>query len=185
MLGNSFALFDDKNNSLDVLDKGGSGVNTKTGIASNSYEFLKADKDTKSLTLVPISFDNSIENKQATASKYRVICHIVLETSEYGKVVIEDIKITDTEIKYTYYKDGVVPGYLTLWFYDEEGDEIDISSSVKESLDRHTGRYTTILKLEGYENDISKIRKIKKVSTFSHSDMKLLYDQQIKIDLKE
>ena len=147
MLGNSFALFDDKNNSLDVLDKGGSGVNTKTGIASNSYEFLKADKDTKSLTLVPISFDNSIEN--------------------------------------TYYKDGVVPGYLTLWFYDEEGDEIDISSSVKESLDRHTGRYTTILKLEGYENDISKIRKIKKVSTFSHSDMKLLYDQQIKIDLKE
>ena len=35
------------------------------------------------------------------------------------------------------------------------------------------------------ENDISKIRKIKKVSTFSHSDMKLLYDQQIKIDLKE
>ena len=35
------------------------------------------------------------------------------------------------------------------------------------------------------KNDISKIRKIKKVSTFSHSDMKLLYDQQIKIDLKE
>ena len=63
---------------------------------------------------------------------------MVFETSEYGKVVIEDIKITDTEIKYTYYKDGVVPGYPTLWFYDEEGDEIDISSSVKESLDRHT-----------------------------------------------
>ena len=184
MLGNSFALFDDKNNSLDVLDKGGSGVNTKTGIASNSYEFLKADKDTKSLTLVPISFDNSIENKELEPQSIGNL-PIVFETSEYGKVVIEDIKITDTEIKYTYYKDGVVPGYLTLWFYDEEGDEIDISSSVKESLDRHTGRYTTILKLEGYENDISKIRKIKKVSTFSHSDMKLLYDQQIKIDLKE
>ena len=64
MLGNSFALFDDKNNSLDVLDKGGSGVNTKTGIASNSYEFLKADKDTKLLTLVPISFAHSVENKE-------------------------------------------------------------------------------------------------------------------------
>lgn len=184
MLGNSFALFDDKNNSLDVLDKGGSGVNTKTGIASNSYEFLKADKDTKLLTLVPISFAHSVENKELEPQSIGNL-PIVFETSEYGKVVIEDIKITDTEIKYTYYKDGVVPGYLTLWFYDEEGDEIDISSSVKESLDRHTGRYTTILKLEGYENDISKIRKIKKVSTFSHSDMKLLYDQQIKIDLKE
>ena len=145
---------------------------------------IKADKDTKSLTLVPISFDNSIENKELEPQSIGNL-PIVFETSEYGKVVIEDIKITDTEIKYTYYKDGVVPGYLTLWFYDEEGDEIDISSSVKESLDRHTGRYTTILKLEGYENDISKIRKIKKVSTFSHSDMKLLYDQQIKIDLKE
>ena len=184
MLGNSFALFDDKNNSLDVLDKGGSGVNTKTGIASNSYEFLKADKDTKLLTLVPISFAHSVENKELEPQSIGNL-PIVFETSEYGKVVIEDIKITDTEIKYTYYKDGVVPGYLTLWFYDEEGYEIDISSSVKESLDRHTGRYTTILKLEGYENDISKIRKIKKVSTFSHSDMKLLYDQQIKIDLKE
>ena len=184
MLGNSFALFDDKNNSLDVLDKGGSGVNTKTGIASNSYEFLKADKDTKLLTLVPISFAHSVENKELEPQSIGNL-PIVFETSEYGKVVIEDIKITDTEIKYTYYKDGVVPGYLTLWFYDEEGDEINISSSVKESLDRHTGRYTTILKLEGYENDISKIRKIKKVSTFSHSDIKLLYDQQIKIDLKK
>ena len=141
-------------------------------------------KDTKLLTLVPISFAHSVENKELEPQSIGNL-PIVFETSEYGKVVIEDIKITDTEIKYTYYKDGVVPGYLTLWFYDEEGDEIDISSSVKESLDRHTGRYTTILKLEGYENDISKIRKIKKVSTFSHSDMKLLYDQQIKIDLKE
>lgn len=180
ILGNSFALFDDNNNSLDVLDKG--LVVPSTGIASNSYEFLKADKDTKLLTLVPISFDHSVENKELEPQNIGNL-PIVFETSEYGKVVIEDIKITDTEIKYTYYKDGVVPGYLTLWFYDEEGNEIDISSSVKESLDRHTGRYTTILKLEGYENDISKIRKIKKVSTSTDSDMKLLYDQQIKIPL--
>lgn len=183
MLGNTFALFDNENNSLDVLDKGGSGVNPNTGIASNSYEFLKADKDTKSLTLVPISFDLNIENKELEPQSIDNL-PIVFETSEYGKIVIEDIKVTDKEIKYTYYKDGVVPGYLTLWFYDEDGNEIDRSSSVKESLDRHTGRYTTILKLEGHKNDISKIRKIKKVSTFTNNDMKLLYNEQIKIDLK-
>ena len=148
---------------------------------------LKSEKvSTKSVntyTFYERSFQ--IKNKNGTFNYKYFMINKVFETSEYGKIVIEDIKITDTEIKYTYYKDGVVPGYLTLWFYDEEGDEIDISSSIKESLDRHTGRYTTILKLEGYENDISKIRKIKKVSTFSHSDMKLLCNQQIKIDLKE
>src|SRR5699024_6575008 len=81
MLGNSFALFDDKNNSLDVLDKGGSGVNTKTGIASNSYEFLKADKDTKLLTLVPISFAHSVENKEIEPQSIDNL-PIVIETSE-------------------------------------------------------------------------------------------------------
>lgn len=180
MLGNSFALFDDENNSLDVLDKG--GVAPSTGIASNSYEFLKASKDTKSLTLVPISFDYSIENKELEPQSIDNL-PIVFKTSEYGKFVVEDIKITDKEIKYTYYKDGVVPGYLTLWFYDENGNEIHSISNAKESLDRHTGRYTTILNLEGHKNDISKIRSINKVSTYSNSDMKLLYDEQIKIPL--
>ena len=183
MMGNSFALFDENNQALDVIDQGGSGVNPKTGIATNSIEFLKANKNTKSLILVPIAFDESIEDYELEPQSINNL-PIVFETSKYGKLVVEDIKVTDKEIRYTYYKDGVVPYYTNLWFYDEEGNEIQVSSSVKESLDRHTGRYTTIRKLEGYDNDISSIRKISKVSIFNDSSMKLLYDQQIKIDLK-
>lgn len=183
MIGSRFALFDDKGKSLDVVDKGGSGVDPKTGIATNSEEFLNAGKDTKYLTLVPISYDESIKSYMLEPQSIDKL-PIVFETSEYGKLVIEDIQITDKEIRYTYHKDGVVPGYATLWFFDEAGNEINKSCSIKESLDRESGRYTTILNLEGHDNNISDIRKIKKISTFMNSNMKLLYNQQIKIDLK-
>lgn len=179
-IGNDFALFDENGKSLDVIDKG--GTMSTIGVTTNSEEFIKASKDTKSLTLVPMSYDENIQNSMFEPQLIDKL-PIIFEMSEYGKLVIEDIEITDKQIKYTYYKDGVVPHYPNLWFYDEKGNEIEFSSSIKESLDRHTGRYTTIRNLEGMENDIEKIRSIKKVSTFSNSDMKLLYDQQIKIDL--
>ncbi|MGL4797258.1 MAG: DUF4179 domain-containing protein [Paraclostridium sp.] len=183
MMGNSFALFDENKQSLDIVDQGGSGFDTKTGIATNSIEFLKATKDTKQLTIVPMVFDYDIENYELEAQSINKL-PIVFKMSEYGNLVIEDIKITDKEIRYTYYKDGVVPHYPNLWFYDEHGNEIQVSSSVKESLNRNTGRYTTILNLGDHDNNISKIKKISKVSTYTDSDMKLIYDQAIKIDLE-
>lgn len=179
MLGNSFALFNQDGKSLDVVDKGQFGFDNR-GIATNSYEFLKVDKDTKSLTLVPISYDYEIENYMLDPQNIDKL-PIVFETSKYGKLIVEDIQITDKQVKYTYYKEGVVPGYAHLWFYDEDGKELQIGYEVKEKLDRSTGRYTTIMNI--YQEDIEDIKNIKKVSTFSKSDMKLLYDQQIKIDL--
>ena len=179
-IGNNFALFDKKGNSLDVIDKG--GTTSTTGITTNSEEFIKANKDISSLTLVPISYDESIRNSMFKPQSIDNL-PITFEMSEYGNLIIEDISITDNQIKYTYYKDGVVPHYPTLWFYDEKGNEIEFDYSVKESLDRHTGRYTTILTFEDVTNDSENIKNIKKVSTFNKSNMKLLYDEQIKIDL--
>lgn len=183
ILGYSFALFDENNKSLDVIDKGGSGLD-ENGEITQSYEFLKANKDTKSLTLVPIEFDTRIEKQDLKPQSIDNL-PITFETSEYGKIVFEDIKISDKEIKYTYYKDGVVPYYPNFWFYDKYGNEIQVSSLIKESIDRHTGRYTVILKLEGQENDIKEIKSINKVSTFMNNNMTLRYDQQIKIDLNK
>lgn len=183
MLGNTFALFDENNKSLDIIDKGGSGPD-ENGESEESYEFLKADKDTKSLTLVPIEFDTRIENQDLEPQSIDNL-PITFETSEYGKIIFEDIQISDKEIKYTYYKDGVVPYYPNFWFYDKHGNEIQVSSLIKESIDRHTGRYTVIRKLEGLENDVKEIKSINKVSTFTDSNMKLRYDQQVKVDLKK
>ncbi|MGX4600057.1 DUF4179 domain-containing protein [Faecalimicrobium sp. JNUCC 81] len=178
MIGNSFALFDENNKSLDVVDKGGFGPNANGEITA-SHEFLKANKDTKSLTLVPIEFDDSVENHMLEPKSIDNL-PIVFKTSKYGNLVLEDLKISDKEIRYTFYKDGVVPYYPNFWFFDENGNEISISSRIEESLDRHTGRYTVIHYLQKDSDDVS---KIKKVSTFTGNDLKLRYDQQVKIDL--
>lgn len=181
MIGNSFALFDENNKSLDVIDKGMSGADTKTSIAENSFEFLKASMDTKTLTFVPYTYKD-VQNK---VLEPQTIDNLPIEfkISKYGKLIIEDIKISDKEIKYTYYKDGVVPVNPSLTFYNEDGKEVEVSGMMEESINRHTGRYTSTIKLDGYENNIGNISKIKKVSTFSNSDLELLYDKQFKIDL--
>lgn len=169
-IGTRFALFDENNKSLDVVDKGGFGPNANGEITA-SHEFLKANKDTKSLTLVPIEFDYSIESHMLEPKSIDNL-PISFKTSEYGNLILEDIKITDKEIRYTYYKDGVIPYYPNFWFFDENGKELSTSSRVEESLDRHTGRYTVIRHLQKDSDDVS---KIKKVSTFSDNDLKLRY----------
>ena len=66
--------------------------------------------------------------------------------------------------------------------YDEDGNKVDISSTVEESIDRHTGRYTVTRKLYK-DNDMEKIRSIKKVSAFSDDSLRVFYEYKVKIDL--
>lgn len=134
------------------------------------------------MTLVPISYDENIKDKMLKPQSIDNL-PIVFETSKYGKVVIEDIQITDKEIRYTYYKDGVVRGYPHLYFFDENDKEIQFDIHLKESLDRHTGRYTTIFDIGNSKKNTSKIKDIKKVSTYTDNSMNLLYNQQMKFNL--
>ncbi|WP_312258478.1 hypothetical protein [Romboutsia ilealis] len=48
---------------------------------------------------------------------------------------------------------------------------------------KKTGRITTTINLEGYGNDLNAISKIKKVSTYNNTKMRLLYDEAIEINL--
>lgn len=182
IMGSRFALFDENGKSLDIVDRLENRSDSLTGIATNSYEFLNANKDIKSLTLVPISYDENIKDKMLKPQSIDNL-PIVFETSKYGKIIIEDIQITDKEMRFTYYKDGVVPYYLDLYFFDENDKEIQLNIPVKESLDRYTGRYTTIFDMENYKKSASKIKDIKKVSTYTDNSMNLLYDKQMKFDL--
>ncbi|MGM9535712.1 MAG: DUF4179 domain-containing protein [Intestinibacter sp.] len=177
-LDTNFVLFDEKGNMLDVLDKGGF---MSTSEASKSIEFLGADEDIKSITLVPISDYTNVKNHLLEPQSMDNL-PIKLEVSDYGKIVIENFEITDKEVKYTYSKEGIVPFYPTIFFYDEDGNKVDISSTVEESIDRHTGRYTVTRKLYK-DNDMEKIRSIKKVSAFSDDSLKVFYEYKVKIDL--
>lgn len=180
----SFALFDQEGKSLDVIDKGGSGTDLQTGIATNSIEFLKADKNTKSLTLVPFDYNEHITESILDPQSIDNL-PIKFKTSEYGNVVLEDIQITDKEIKYTYSKEGVSPftqgGFL---LFDENKNEILIDGGFsKIAIDRKTGKYTETINFEGYNVDKSLLKKVKNISTYTNNSTKLMYDQQMKIDL--
>ncbi len=178
-IGGNFALFDDENNSLDILDKG-LEVDDTTGMANNTFEFLKANIDTKYLTFVPIGYTD-IQEEMIEPQDIDNL-PIVLEMNEYGKIVIENIEITDKQIKYTYYKDGVVMGDPSLWFLDEEGKEIQFSYAIDRAVNRHTGRHTITLSLEGHNVKPSEIAKIKKITTYNNN-IKLRYDESVKIEL--
>lgn len=181
----NFALFDQDGKSLDVIDKGGSGTDAQTGIATNSIEFLKADKNTTSLTLVPFKYEEKEEYNLLEPQNIHEL-PVKFKANNYGNVILEDVKITEKEIKYRYYKDGVVPGSIHFSFFDKDKKEIIINGGVtRTAIDRKTGRYTAIWKFKGYENetDISKFKDIKYVSVYEDDNLKLLYDQQMKIDL--
>lgn len=180
-----FALFDQDGKSLDVIDKGGSGTDLQTGIATNSIEFLKADNNTTSLTLVPFKYEEKEEYNLLEPQNIHEL-PVKFKVNNYGKVILEDVKITEKEIKYRYYKDGVVPGNIHFSFFDKDKKEIIINGGVtRTAIDRKTGRYTAIWKFKGYENetDISKFKDIKYVSVYEDANLNLLYDQQMKIDL--
>lgn len=180
----NFALFDQDGKSLDVIDKGGSGTNSRTGIATNSIEFLKADKNTKSLTIVPFGYNEGAKESILDPQSIDNL-PIKFKTSEYGNIVLEDIQITDKEIKCTYSKEGIYPfAHAEFSLFDENKNEISIGGGIlKTAVDRKTGKYVETINFEGYNVDTSLLKKVKNISLYTTNSTKLLYDQQMKIDL--
>ena len=111
----SFALFDENDKCLDILNT--DTIGTDNGVARNSFEFLKADANTKQIKFVPITFEPVHEDLQ-TINKKTGTYPITFETSGYGKVVVTDIRITDGLIGIDYYKDGY-------YMYDPEFEILD------------------------------------------------------------
>ncbi len=180
-LDSEFALVDENNNYLDMVGKGVIGHDSTTNGVTNSFEFKLKDKDIKSLRLVPIKYIGE-ENKILDIYDIDKL-PITFEMNEYGKVIIEDIQINDSKIIYTYYTEGFVPYESGLVFFDENEKEIGFSCSSSENKNKKTGRITTTINLEGYGNDLNAISKIKKVSTYNNTKMRLLYDEAIEINL--
>lgn len=174
-----FALYDDKGNSLDVLNTDLQG--SSFGKVKNSYEFIKANKDMKYVTLVPIEW----EDKHQEIGKIKNDLNsfpVILNVSKNGKLIIQDMKLENNALKIDYKKEGVVIFDPTFFFYDENGNDIDFGDVYSYSkVDRQNGIYTEILKFTNENIDIS---KIKKIGVFKQDNYKLLENQSIKIDLK-
>jgi len=120
-----FALYDEKGNVLDVLYNGGSyGLEG----ARNSFEFIKANKDTKTLRLVPIY---TYADNAPKEINYNPIVDIdkfpmELKMSSKGSLVIEKIQYEDTQTKISYTKKGVVLNpYDHFRLIDEDGKIVE------------------------------------------------------------
>lgn len=108
-----FALFDENGTSLDIINadlRGG-----MDGSSRNSLEFLKADKDTKKLKLVPLNFSGhgDCDDIVLPVGEYP----LTYKVNNYGSVVVTDVRFGDGLIEIDYYKDGFVmydPGFRAL-----------------------------------------------------------------------
>jgi len=175
----NFALYDDKGNSLDVLNTGLLG--SSFGKVTNSYEFIKANKDMEYVTVVPIELEDKHKDLDTIINDLSSF-PVILNVNENGKLIIQDIQFENNALKVSYKKEGLVVHDPQFSFYDEKGNNIDFGGVYSYSnVNRENGIYTEILKFTNENIDTS---KIKKIGVFKQDDYKLLKNQSIKIDLK-
>lgn len=191
-----FALYDDKGTALDVLNTDLCGG--KDGVSVNSLEFLKADKDTKQLKLVPFSMEDDVRPKE---NDQKIGTYpIVYQANEYGKVIVTDIRISDGEVDIDYYKDGFVlfdPGFALL---DDNGNNAEpggkLGCTLYTDVNHETNSYTARYVYEEYTDDGElvpfengpKAEDIKRTFTtlgyFDQMYIKLDFDKAVTVDLK-
>lgn len=177
----SFALFDDKGESLDVLSTGSYGSDEGS---LNSFEFLKANADTKYIKLVPIE---SIKERNLPKKIIRDINSLPaeFETSPYGSIIVEDVTFGENDVKIKYRKKGLTFYGIEspIFFMDDAENEVEAlgKGKVEETVNREDNSYITTYTSYDEECDFSKCTKI---FMGLESKYKLLEDQAIIINLE-
>ncbi|CEK36581.1 DUF4179 domain-containing protein [Paraclostridium sordellii] len=179
-----FALMDDKGKILNIIDNGSYGPDEKTGIATNSFEFIGADSSTKYLQAIPRKYIRFADDKMSEPQSINSL-PLTFKTSEVGKIKIDSFKVTGDKIEFTYYKEGLVDHEIYLEYFDKDGNEVDFGGLQDTYVDRKTGKYTETVNLNGYKHNEEKIKSISKISVSYLNDEKLLKDKAIKIELNK
>lgn len=179
-----FVLVDDKGKILNQIDNGSYGPDEKTGIATNSFEFIGADSSTKYLQAIPRKYIRFADDKMSEPQSINSL-PLTFKTSEVGKIKIDSFKVTGDKIEFTYYKEGLVDHEIYLEYFDKDGNEVDFGGLQDTYVDRKTGKYTETVNLNGYKHNEEKIKSISKISVSYLNDEKLLKDKAIKIELNK
>ncbi|CEN23236.1 hypothetical protein DUF4179 [[Clostridium] sordellii] len=179
-----FVLVDDKGKILNQIDNGSYGPDKKTGIATNSFEFIGADSNTKYLQVIPQKYIRFAEYKISEPKSINSL-PLIFKTSEVGKIKIDSFKATGDKVEFTYYKEGLVDNEICLKYFDKDGNKLDFSGLKDTYVDKKTGKYTQTINLNRYKHDEKKIKSISKISVSYLNDEKLLKDKAIKIELNK
>ncbi len=193
------AVFDENGQSLDVLntDLGGGRVGVD---CVNKIELLKADANTKALKIVPTKGDMRY-NEDKTSVQQIGTYPLTFKTSDYGSVVVTNVRFSDGMFEIDYYKDGFSlydPAFRTM---DKDGNIVEpggklgclLTTIVHHDTNSYTARYEYCGEFDENGNkkpfDMSTISKenLEKAFTrlsINYYDFELDYDNAIDIDLK-
>lgn len=146
-----FALYDENGICLDILNT--DLVASVDGSSINSFEFLKADVNTKQLKFVPLKFE---EHGDMSAQQQKIGTYpLVYKTSDYGSVVVTDIRISDGKVEIDYYLDGFTfadPGFVLL---DNSGKNAEpggkLGCTLYTDVHHDTNSYTARYVYEKYD----------------------------------
>ncbi|MGK0467220.1 DUF4179 domain-containing protein [Clostridium sp.] len=145
-----FALFDDKGNALDVIPF--NSITSSLSTSKNSFEFVKAKKDIKSLTLIPIRYISDIKERISPNPINIDKLPLELKMSGKGSLIVDKIEYGDTETRVFYTTKGVVLHYGNFFFVDDKGNNVykNVVMTDKDFiLDRESGLHVAVLpKLE-------------------------------------
>ncbi|MDD6484622.1 MAG: DUF4179 domain-containing protein [Clostridiales bacterium] len=196
ILPDSFAMFDEKGTCLDVLNAG--FTRNDEGISRNAFEFLKADKNTRQLTFVPLIFHE--HGDVGTQIREIGTYPIEYKISDYSKVVVTDVRISDGMVEIDYYKDGFVmydPGFVIM---NEKGENAEpggkLGCTLYHDVHYETNSYTARYEYEKYADDGRPIppdesvseqalkAEIAKIGVYEQSYIALDYDNAVTVDLK-
>ncbi|MEG1410491.1 MAG: DUF4179 domain-containing protein [Terrisporobacter sp.] len=182
-ISNNFALFDENNNYLKLIDKGGLSIDKPNKPLTSTYEFI-SNNNVKSITLVPMIYNENVENKLLDLQSIENLA-FTFEVSKYSKVTIDNFEINEDKIKYSYKTEGVFPDNLDLVLCDENGKIIVFDSGfVKEAVDRDNNKVDVIMEFDS-EKDKEAVKKIKNITLYSNNGLQLMYDKQLKINLQK
>lgn len=192
-----FALFDENGVCLDVLNTDLRANND--GSSRNSFEFLKADKNTKQLKFVPVKFLPKNGDSEVISQKTGTY-PMTYQVSDYGKLVVTDIRISDGRIAIDYYIDGFIlynPGFLLM---NDNGENAEpggkLGCTLYTNVHYDTNSYTALYKYEAWDKSGKPIPADESVSAenlrknfttlgvIKDDYIELDYDKSVTVNLK-
>lgn len=182
-MSSNFALFDENNNYIKLIDNGGLAPDKPNKPLTSTYEFILND-DINSITLVPMVYKEGTINQLLDLESIDK-SSVAFEVNKYSKVTINNFKVNKAEIKYTYKTEGVFQNGVDLVLFDENKEMIFFDDASKtEAIDRDNNKFEVTIKLDS-EKDKEFAQNIKYISLYSDSGLELILDKKMKIDLKK
>lgn len=193
-----WALFDENGNSLDILNTGLQGTGKEGVECVNNLEFLKGSADMTLLTLVPTK---SNEGGTATRVTQPIGTYpIRFETSNYGSIVITDIRCSDGMIEVDYYKDGFSLYDPFFELLDDNGNNVEpggkLGCTLYTRVHHDTNSYTAQYIYEALDKNGNRLpmpesvskenleKQLTKLAVVKRNDLSLDYENAVSINLK-